>query len=373
MKVLFLTYSPSPYRVDFFEELGKKVNLTVCFETSPNEDKVKNKRDSSWYGQSVDNYKAIYLKNKKLFSKSISFDLINIIKKEKFDIIVIGGYNSLTAMITMNYLKRKNIPFILSTDGGFKKTNENRIKKLIKKHFISMANYYLSTGENATDYLTYYGANKEKIFVYPFTSLKKTDINKKIISNEEKKRLRNKLGLDDKITFMSIGRFLNIKGFDVLLKACKNLDEDKSNIIIIGDKPTEEYLKIIEEYDIRNVSFIDFKPHEEVLKYIEASDVFILATRGDIWGLVINEALSKGKPVITTKKCGAGLDLIKDGYNGFLINVDDEQILHSKMKYFIENKNEIDRMSINALDCIKEYTIENEAKVHFDIFKKIIK
>ena len=63
MRVLFLTYSPAPYRVDFFEELGKKVNLTVCFEITPDTDKIKNNRNDIWYSASNNNFKSIFLKN----------------------------------------------------------------------------------------------------------------------------------------------------------------------------------------------------------------------------------------------------------------------------------------------------------------------
>ena len=146
MKVIFLTYSQSPYRVDFFDELSKYVDLTVCYEVKKDDDAKKNNRNSTWYGNINNNYKSIFLKNKRIFKMNISFDMIKLIKKNKYDIIVIGGYSSLTAMFTMEYLKNKKIPFILNTDGGFIKYNENKIKYFIKRYFIGMADYYLSTG-----------------------------------------------------------------------------------------------------------------------------------------------------------------------------------------------------------------------------------
>ena len=53
-----------------------------------------------------------------------------------------------------------------------------------------------------------------------------------------------------------------------------------------------------------------------------ASDLFVLPTREDIWGLVINEAMSFGLPIITTRKCIAGTELITDGENGYLLEAD---------------------------------------------------
>ena len=370
LKVLFLTYAPSPYRVDFFNELGKLVDLTVCYEINKEEDKKKNGRNDLWHVKTNNNYKETYLKYIRIYKYSISYDVIKIIKKKCFDIIVIGGYNSLTAMITMEYLKKKKISFILSTDGGFPKTNENKIKYMVKRHFISMADYYLSTGKNANNYLTYYGAKEDNIFIYPFTSMGEKDVLKLPLSKLEKQKIKEKLKIDNKITFISVGRFMKIKGFDILIKSIKGLNN--AQFIIIGDKPNEEYLDLIKKLKITNIKIIDFKQKKELMTYLKAADIFVLATRNDIWGLVINEALSNGLPVITTNKCGAGLDLVRDDYNGYLIEAENIKQLHDKMKIFIDEPKKIDEMGINAIESIKNYTIENEAKTHYEIFNKIL-
>lgn len=370
IKVFYLTYSPSPYRVDFFEQLGKKVDLTVCYETTPCED--DSKRNIDWYGKSSKNFKAIFLKKIYIFRKYISFDLIKILNQNKYDIIVIGGYSSLTAIMTMLYLKRKKTPFFLNTDGGFPKNNELKLKKKLKKYLMGLATYYLSSGNNANKYLNYYGVAENKIFKYPFTSLKKEEQIHAIISKNEKVKLRKELDIDEnKIIFLYIGQFINRKAIDVLIKASKGLEKN-CNVLIIGDKPTDKYIKLVQQLKIKNINFIDYKPKKELIKYLMASDVFVLPTREDIWGLVVNEALNFGLPVITTNMCGAGLDLIENGRNGFIFNVDNVKELHEKMKFFIKNDYKIKKMSRYAIDSVKDYTIENETDIHYLIFKKYL-
>ena len=369
MKILYLTYSPSPYRIDFFEELGLRVDLTVCFETTPEEDKTK--RNQNWYNTTNKNFKSIYLKNHYFLNKRISFDFIKILKREKFDIIVISGYNNLTAILGMTYLKVKKIIFFINTDGGFKKDNESKIVKNIKKILISMGSYYLASGENAKKYLAYYGANKNNIYLYPFTTIKRKDLIKSKLAKDKLLIMRKKLKIQEKFIILSIGQFINRKGFDILLKACNKLSNE-IGIYIIGDKPTEEYIELANNCN-NNIHFIDYKPKVELVEYIKSADVFVFPTREDIYGLVVVEALSLGLPVITTKKCGAGLDLIKDGYNGFLVNTEDVNDLHEKMSYFINNKEKIKKMGINAIESVKDYTIENEVKTHLEIFDEIIK
>lgn len=370
IKVLYLTYSPSPYRVDFFEKLGKNVDLTVCYEITGVEDKKINMRNLSWYGKSSNNYSAIYLNSKRIIKKRISIDLIKIIKNNEFDIIVIGGYSSLTAMITIIYLKIKGIKYILNTDGGFPKSDESKLKCYIKRKFISSADYYLSTGNNANNYLMYYGANKNSIYQYPFTSLTEEEILKSLISKKEKIEIRKKLKIANKITILTVGRFLKCKGFDTVIKSAKGLDEIQ--VMIIGGKPTEEYKNLVNELQLSNISFVDFMPKIKLYDYMQAADIFVLATRGDTWGLVINEALSMGLPVITTNKCGAGIDLIKNDYNGYIFESENYKELNRRINNMINNKEKLKIMSQNALDSIKKYTIENEVKAHIDAFNDIL-
>lgn len=113
-KVLFLTNVPSPYRVDFFCELGKQTELTVIYERKSASDRNKN-----WISKSEKTYKEVFLDGLKI-SNDNSF-CINIIKYLNlgYDYIIIGMYSTFTAMIAIEYLKKKKIPFIISTDRWF--------------------------------------------------------------------------------------------------------------------------------------------------------------------------------------------------------------------------------------------------------------
>lgn len=60
-----------------------------------------------------------------------------------------------------------------------------------------------------------------------------------------------------------------------------------------------------------NIVFVEFKTKEDLIDYYRAADLFVLPTREDIWGLVVNEAMAAGTPVITTTNCGAGMEILK--------------------------------------------------------------
>ena len=358
MRVLFLTNIPSPYRVDFFNELGKLCELTVVFERESAAD-----RNANWKSDKPKYYEEIFLKGINISQdKAFSLSIVKFLDKNKFDVFIIGGYATPTAMLAIEILKSKRIPFILNCDGGIIK-NDARLKYKIKKHFISSASSWLSTGENTTQYLLHYGAKKGNINVYPFTSLKSEDILEEILTKEQKQCIRKELDIKEEKVIVSVGQFIHRKGFDILLNACKNVDKN-IGIYIIGGEPTEEYIALKEKLKLSNAHFIGFKNKEELKRYYKAADLFVMPTREDIWGLVINEAMSYGLPVITTEKCVAGLELIKSNENGFIIPTDNEKQLWEKISFILSDNKLCNQMSLITLKKIRRYTIENMAKEH---------
>lgn len=367
-KVLFITNVPVPYRVNFFNEFAKLVDLTVCFERTGASD-----REESWIKTKGLNFNAIFLEGIKVSSdKAFCPSIRKIIKKGNYDSIIVSGYSSPTAMLAIKYLRKHKIPYILSSDGGLIKDNGSGFKYKFKSHYIKNADVYLSTGSETDKYLMHYGADKSKIHHYPFTSLYAKDIFETPATIEEKQTLRNELGLSQngKIV-ISVGRFIESKGFDVLIKSAKNLPEN-TTVYIVGGEPTEEYKKLIEENDVTNVNFVGFKTFAELVKYYRASDIFALPTRTDVWGLVINEAMSCGLPIVTTDKCVAGVTLVKENENGHIVPIDDISTLSDKINNLLsKSDDELLKAGSKSIDIIKNYTFEEMAKVHAEMLDKV--
>ena len=367
MKVLFTTNILSPYRIDFFNELSKYCELTVLYERKNAKD-----RNDEWLKNTKIEFNAKYLGGIKV-GKDSAFcpKILSYLDSNKFDIIIIGGYSTPTGMLAINYLRRHKIKFILNCDGGIVKS-DSWWKYKVKEYFISSASEWITTGKYAQQYLEHYGADKEKIYTYSFSSIKENDILTNITSNEEKIKLRNELNIKEKNVIISVGQFIYRKGFDILIKSSQYLKDD-IGIYIIGGKATEEYIKLKEAIGNENIHFVDFKLKDELTKYYKASDLFVFPTREDIWGLVINEAMSYGLPVITTDKCMAGLELIKNGENGYIVPCDNEKELANNIMKIINDDLLSKEMSINNINKIKKYTIESMTKDHINILNKLLK
>jgi len=181
MKVLWLTNIPSPYRVDFFNELGKYCDLTVIFEK-----KSSDERDESWKNLSFDNFTPVFLKGKAVrVDSALSFEVLKYIKKGKYDILAGLNYSSPTMILAMEKAMLLKLPYTFVSDGSFVR-EDSFLKGFIKRRYIKGAASILSSGEYTNNTLIHYGASKERIFNYPLTSLFENDILKASLSYDEK-------------------------------------------------------------------------------------------------------------------------------------------------------------------------------------------
>lgn len=358
MKVLYITNIPSPYRVDFFNKISDKCELKVIFDSMSAKD-----RSNDWFDNTKIRFKYSVIKSGSIFK----------LKKELtdgYDLIIVGGYSTVNGLLSIQMLKRKKIKFIINADGGFI-AKDNFITKYLKKHFISSASYYLSTSKGTNEYLTYYGAKENSIYVYPFTSLSKKDILKSPIKHVEKKKLRKNTEFECEKLFVSVGQFIPRKGFDILIKAFNSANMKNNKLLIIGGGPLKnEYLKYVKENDIKNIYIMDFVKKNELINIYKYSDVFVLPTREDIWGLVINEAMSLGLPVISTNQCLAAKELIEKKY--LYDSEDCDSLIELLNKINSKSFDELYQVGKENINISTKYTIENMADEHIKKFNDII-
>lgn len=357
MKVLWIANIPSPYRVKFFNELGQYCELTVLFEK-----KFSSERDDSWKEFRIDNFKAIFLKGKSVgVAEAFCPSIIKYLNKE-YDHIVVTNYSDLTGILAILWMKLQNIPYEIEGDGAFP-SNSIGIKTKIKEFLLQGAMRCFSTANFHDVYYMQCGVKKEKIVRYPFTSISEKDLLQNPVSDEEKQMIREKLGMQEKWIILAVGQFIQRKGFDILIKAFKGVDRN-FGLYIVGGKVPEEYISLTEGRD--NIHFVEFMQSKVLKEYYMAADVFAHPTREDIWGLVINEAMANGLPVVTTDRCIAGLEMVMNGINGYIVSVENVEKLRQALNECIINR---DVFCKNVLITAKKYTTEKMADAHMNAWR----
>ena len=131
--------------------------------------------------------------------------------------------------------------------------------------------------------------------------------------------------------------------------------------MLVGDGP-EHYAikKYVENHNLNEyVALLPFKNQNELKSIYHNASAFILASNNETWGLVINEAMACGLPVIASRQCGATHSLINDGINGFSFSPDSENDLYNKMcQYHCLSETDKTRMAEASLQIIKNWGLE---------------
>jgi len=140
----------------------------------------------------------------------------------------------------------------------------------------------------------------------------------------------------DPFTFFFCGQMIRRKGVDLLLAAFDQLisEDIDANLLLIGrEADLPEFLAAVTPRARARIHYQGFQPPELLPKYFSQCDVFVIPSRHDGWGVVVNQALGAGLPVISSDAVGAGLDLVEDGVNGFHFTAGDTPGLFRAMKH----------------------------------------
>lgn len=178
---------------------------------------------------------------------------------------------------------------------------------------------------------------------------------------------------DDMVRFVMTGSLLPIKRFDLVIQALGETDSLPKNIqfTIIGDGPEKEKLfRMIEKYHLSDtVHLIGEKSRDNIVYILQETDVYILSSHLETFGVAPVEALACGVPVIATD-CGGSRSYMND-FNGLLIPVDDVKAMSQAISYMTEHYMEYDRKRI-AEDCRQRFSSEVIAKQLERIFEDVI-
>lgn len=362
-KVLFITTYASPYRVEFFDELSKYCDVTVAFSEKT---EVQKHRDKDWFVSSKGGYRSVQLQKRvfRVHGMSLCLDILRLLK-EPFDFVILCGYSTPTQMLALAWLRAKKRAYYMEVDGG-RIREDSPMKLRFKRYLVRGADGYFGTGEATTQYLCYYGADRERVHTYPFTSLWESDLSAAPASEEEKQALRRELGIREERVVLAVGRVDYLKGPDVLIDAAASLIPG-TGVYLVGGEPTEDLKRRAE--NLPGVHFVGFRKKEALAKYYRAADVLAMPTRTDVWGLVINEAMAAGLPVVSSDACVAGLELVENGANGYIVPCGDAGALAEKLNKVLER--DLEAMGQASLEKIRPYTFENMARVHMELFEKL--
>ncbi|OBR89891.1 D-inositol 3-phosphate glycosyltransferase [Clostridium ragsdalei P11] len=361
-KVVIITDAPSPYRVDFFlylQENYMDYEFTVIFTNgSTRKWNVNYKKLNKYYI-----LKALKIKYPTKFDRRflvISYGINRVLNSVKPDVIVASEYNMTvqTAFLWSRLHKKK---FISWTDGTLRSEQEFKgLRIFIRKKIIKGANAYIASSINSKKLQMNYGAEESKIHISYLT----VDIDSYMVKHKPR----------GKFQILFVGRLVKGKGTSLLLEALKRVNGDYK-LLIAGDGPELENVKQkVNELDLSSkVEFLGFLQREELTKHYASSNLFVLPTLNDCFGLVILEAMCAGLPVISTIYAGGAPDLIDEGVSGMIVDPHNTKQFAEAIQKVMDDQDYAKKLGENALKKVHDFHFSRVAKGYMGAIDEALK
>ncbi|AXE99453.1 glycosyltransferase family 4 protein [Paraburkholderia hospita] len=242
--------------------------------------------------------------------------------KAKSDLIVLPGYHrpEYWAMLAACVVTGKRRAVFCDS------TARDRPKRLLtsipKRVFFALCDGYFGFGERSRDYLVSLGAKREKIFIpCQAAALPVTFSPERALAERMKYRAGNAP------VFLFVGRLSEEKGITTLIDAfagiAKRLPDPQ--LRIVGTGPLERDLrKRVTELGLdRSITFVGSLQDEPLSREYYGATCLVLPSRSEPWGLVVNEALAHGCPVVVSESCGCVPELVHEGVSGYAFTAGD--------------------------------------------------
>ena len=326
--------------------IDKKIKIKYLYNGKPNREEfkkyLKSRKLIKAFKEGLKSIKTLYLKNK-LIKKEIKLNDADIYFSTRTE------YGKLLS----KYGKKEKLK--LTQEHNYIEEKEYR-KKIVKNY-------------KNLDYVIVINKYQENMYKNWF---KNTNLKIKKIENILESDSKDVSKLNNN-AIIAVGRLDPIKDFSSLLKVLSFAIKDNPDLklYLLGDGPEKEKLnKEIKELKIeKKVIMPGFVNPEEVKKYMLKSDIYIMTSVKECFPMVILEAFNCGLPTISFDILTGPKEIIKNGYNGYLIKNRDCEEMANQINYLIKNKNKIKIIGKNAKKESKNFLIENILKKWLNILK----
>jgi len=362
-RLALITEIISPYRIPVFNALAKQgdVDLHVIFlaETDPDLRQWKVYKDEIKFSHQV---LPSWRKRVGRYNWLLNPGVGSALSAFAPDVVLCGGYNYLASWQAMLWSRMKEVPFLLWSESNVQDIRRaHPIVEFIKDEFLSRCSGFVVPGRSAKEYLRAHKIREESIFVAPNAVDNELFATATLEALQHAGMRRTELALPERY-FLFVGRLVREKGVFELLSAYAKLDQAIRNqvgLVLVGYGAERAQLEsIATTISPGIVKFAGFAQREQLSSYYALAEVLILPTYSDPWGLVVNEAMACGLPVIVCRVAGCAVDLVKESWTGLLTLPRDESSLLAAMTKIASRPELRNIMSANCSRHISHYSPE---------------
>ena len=367
MKKLLIIYGVwSPYSHARFTAIAqhiKDMELTVFFQNSD----VKYRK---WNAEITGSpYKTAFLKNigipvsaNTAFIYNINYNIYQEIKRYNPDRIIVSGWDSFATLAAVVYARTHNREIVLWAGSTiYENSFLRKISLPYVKFILRVFDGFISYGTASEEYMRLLGVRNNIEHFYNTVDVDHFLTQGKL-STQEQRMLKGKLGVrnSSRVIIFS-GRLVTIKCVDLLIKAFLQVNEKFQDIelLIVGYGPEEQRLKKMAEEN-SCIHFLGHRGIDEIPGIYGISDILVLPSISEPWGLVVNEAMACGCAIIASDRCGCSRDLIRD--NGIVVEGGKLDPLVEALEQLLSSESELERMKEKSIEIIQDFKPQSLVK-----------
>jgi len=360
-RLVILTEIISPYRIPLFNALAEQGDISphVIFlaETDPTLRQWQIYKDEIRFSYQV---LSSWRRRVGSYNVLLNWGLGRALGSAQPDVIMCGGYNYLASWQSQFWARMRNVPFLLWSESTSYDSRAGRPwVEFLKTEFLKNCAGFVVPGISSKEYLISRGHKERSIF----TGRNAVDNNLFMLGAESARQnaaqVRAELNLPQNY-FLFVGRLVREKGVFDLLSAYARLDPKIRAVVALvfagagSERPQlEEQARLIMP---GQVCFPGFVHRDQLAAYYGLAQMLILPSHTEPWGLVVNEAMACGLPVIVSRAAGCAADLVRDSWNGKTVIPGDGVDLSRSMQYLASQPTLCQTMGARSAEHILHYS-----------------
>jgi glycosyltransferase involved in cell wall biosynthesis len=272
------------------------------------------------------------------------------LRREPFDVYIAGENfpNAASVLGVWRAARQRRRPFALwseAIDSAF--ASGNLVSNAYRRWLYRRTDAFIAYGQRPKEFLVRRGADPGRITLglqvvpseqVPTPSASKAD-----------------MGLSGKWVMLFVGYLTPRKGAKFLLNAFQRTAGPDDVLALVGTGPQEAELRALAGSDSR-ILFQGYCDDVQRSNWYAAADVFVLPTLHDPWGVVVNEAMHFGLPVLTTDAAGCVPDIVRAGENGLVVAAGDDVALGNALGRLLQDAGMRREMGMRSREIIRGYT-----------------
>lgn len=359
--LVVITEIISPYRIPVFNALARHpdVDLHVIFlaETDPVLRQWEIAKDQIRFPYEVLRSSRLRFGGHQLL---LNFGLGEALRAAAPEAIICGGYNYPASWQAWRWSHRHKARFVAWIESTqMDQRGGHALVEFLKRRFVGACDGFVVPGVSSFEYVRSFHVPGDSIFTAPNAVDTDFFASHAELVREEAAKYRKDLGLSKRY-FLFVGRLVREKGvFDLLAAYAEMAAELRGEVdlVFVGDGNARATLEQRAREILPGcVHFPGFAQRERLGAYYALADALFLPTYSDTWGLVVNESMACGLPVVCSDVAGCVADLVKDGWNGRVVRAKDVGSLVTAMTELAVHEDVAHRMGQNSLDQIRGYS-----------------